>query len=92
VSRFSVANRRRETVGQGVGDGFSQALELVAGPLVFGFLGWLLDAKLGTSPLFAVVFAVFGVLGAVVAQYFRYMDRIRRQDEGRPWTRRRVVS
>jgi F0F1-type ATP synthase assembly protein I len=67
----------------------SQALALVAGPVLFGFLGYLLDHALGTGAVFTVGFALFGIGGAVLSQYYLYMERVRRQDEGRPWTRRR---
>ena len=73
---------------QGYGDGLTQALSLVVGPLLFGLLGAFLDSKLGTSPLFLLVFGLFGVLGACVTAYYEYRARIARHDEGKPWTRR----
>ena len=36
---------------QGAGDALSTAFELAVTPAVFAFVGWRLDAWLGTSPL-----------------------------------------
>jgi F0F1-type ATP synthase assembly protein I len=72
----------------GFDDGLSQALSLVVGPVLFGFLGFLLDQALGTGPVFALALGIFGFLGAVVALYFRYQAAVARDDEGKPWNRR----
>ena len=42
---------------QGFGDAFAAAFELVVTPAIFGFLGWLLDSRLGTVPVFTIVFS-----------------------------------
>lgn len=55
----------KRELNAGFGDALARAFELVATPGVFGLLGWLLDRKLGTTPLFALVF-FFVVLGYVV--------------------------
>ncbi len=73
---------------QGYGDGLTQALSLVVGPLLFGLLGAFLDAKLGTQPLFLLVLGLFGLLAAVTTAYYEYRARVARHDEGKPWTRR----
>ena len=49
--------KRRE----GSGDAFAAAFELVATPAIFGFLGWLLDGRLGTAPIFTVAFVVIAL-------------------------------
>jgi F0F1-type ATP synthase assembly protein I len=54
----------KRELNAGFGDALARAFELVATPGVFGFLGWLLDRKLGTTPLFAFAF-FFVVLGYV---------------------------
>jgi F0F1-type ATP synthase assembly protein I len=73
---------------QGYGDGLTQALSLVVGPVLFGLFGAFLDSKLGTSPLLLLVFGLFGVLAACVTAYYEYRDRVARHDEGKPWARR----
>jgi F0F1-type ATP synthase assembly protein I len=83
-----VALRSERARRSGFDDGLSQALSLVVGPLVFAFLGFLLDRALGTGPIFLVALGIFGFLGAVVALYFRYTAAVARDDEGKPWNRR----
>jgi F0F1-type ATP synthase assembly protein I len=78
----------RSTWKQGSDDGFTQAVELVVTPLLFGALGWFLDARYATGPAFTVALALLGVVGASITQYYRYVARIARDDEGKPWTRR----
>jgi F0F1-type ATP synthase assembly protein I len=73
---------------QGYGDGLTQALTLVVGPVLFGLLGAFIDSKVGTSPLFLIAFGLFGVLAAATTAYFEYRGRIERHDEGKPWARR----
>ena len=51
-------------------------------------LGWWLDGWLGTSPLFAIVFGLVGVVGVSVASYYDVQGaRWRSEEEGKPWTR-----
>ena len=69
-------------------DGFSQAFEFAAGPILFGLIGWLIDNAAGTGPLFLVIFAVFGMLATCASFFYRYQAETARQDEGKPWTRR----
>lgn len=77
-----------QAAGHRFNDGLSQALSLVFGPVLFGFLGWLLDRALGTGPVFLLAFGIFGFLGAVVALYYRYKDAIEQQEADKPWNRR----
>ena len=44
----------RRDLYNGFGDALSRAVELVLTPAVFGFLGWLLDGWIGTTPLFTI--------------------------------------
>ena len=50
--------RERSKIYNQASDGFSRAVEMVATPLIFGFLGHRLDAWVGTNPLFTVVLAL----------------------------------
>jgi F0F1-type ATP synthase assembly protein I len=74
--------------GGGADDGLSQALSLVVGPVIFAFLGFLLDQTLGTGPLFLVGFGILGFLAAVLALYFRYQAAMAKQEADKPWNRR----
>jgi F0F1-type ATP synthase assembly protein I len=73
---------------QGYGDGLTQALSLVVGPVLFGLLGAFLDSKLGTSPVLLLALGFLGVLAACITAYYEYRARIARHDEGKPWARR----
>ena len=77
-----------QAAGHRFNDGFSQALSLVAGPVLFAFLGWLLDRSLGTGPVFMLAFGILGFLGAVVALYYRYKDAMAKEEADKPWNRR----
>jgi F0F1-type ATP synthase assembly protein I len=64
-------------VNTGLGDGLAAAFELIATPLVFGFLGYLLDQRLGTHLVFLFTFS-FIVLGyevwKLVSHYLQAMN------------------
>ena len=72
---------------QGYGDGLSQALSLVVGPVLFGALGALLDSRLGTRPVFLLALGLLGVLAAGTTAYYEYRARMARHDDGKPWAR-----
>ena len=57
--------QEKRELNTGFGDALARAFELVATPLIFAFFGWLLDRRLGTSPIFAFAF-FFVVLGYVI--------------------------
>ena len=54
------------------------AFEMIVTPSIFGFLGYVLDRRVGTLPLFMLVFSLF-TLGYMVwktwARYERQMQR-----------------
>jgi positive regulator of sigma E activity len=73
-------------------DALSHGMAMVAVPVLFGFLGYLLDGQLGTGWIFVVLFAAFGVTCSFGSAYYRYERRIAEHDEGKPWTRARVQT
>jgi F0F1-type ATP synthase assembly protein I len=50
---------QRRELNNGFGDSLAKAVELTLTPAIFGFLGYLLDRRLDTSPLFLLLFALF---------------------------------
>jgi F0F1-type ATP synthase assembly protein I len=72
----------------GADDGLSQALSLVVGPVLFAFVGYLIDQALGTGPVFLLTLGILGFLGAVTALYFRYQAAMARDEADKPWNRR----
>ena len=54
----------------------SGAYELVLGAVVFGLIGLLIDRRVGTTPVFLLVFSIAGLAGASISLYYRYKYRI----------------
>lgn len=50
--------------------------ELVVSPVILGLLGWWIDGRAGTSPLFLVVLAAVGVAGAATKLYYQYRTTV----------------
>jgi F0F1-type ATP synthase assembly protein I len=72
------------------GDALSHGLAMVVAPTVLGLLGAWFDSLAGTSPLFLIALAAFGVAGSFASAFYRYEQKISRHDAGKPWTRRAV--
>jgi F0F1-type ATP synthase assembly protein I len=67
---FDLAARRQ--LNRGYSDGLSRALEIVVTPLLFGFLGRLVDNWLGTAPWFMIGLGAFAVTGMFVRFWLGY--------------------
>lgn len=59
----------------------SGSFELVFAPVIMALVGLWLDRTVGTTPWFTVGLAVFGAVGAVVAQYYTYQREVTRLAE-----------
>ncbi len=79
----------RRGLYQGFGNALALAVELVAVPVVFLLSGLWLDGRLGTRPLFTIVLLVVAVVGMALRSYYAYQERIRLEEEGKPWARPR---
>lgn len=79
--------KARQELNQGFGNAMGLAVEMVGTPLIFGFLGWLLDRWLGTSPLFVVALGLFGVVGMAVKTYYGYVEKMKQHEVGAPWAK-----
>jgi F0F1-type ATP synthase assembly protein I len=84
-----VRNRRAATQ-QGYNDALTQALTFVVAPVLLGLLGFAIDRWLGTGPVFMLALASLGVVATFVTAYYEYQARCAREDEGKPWSRRRA--
>lgn len=71
------ANQRadKREINRQLGDSHG-SYELVVSPVILGLLGWWIDGRAGTGPWFLIVFAVFGVTGAVTKIYLEYRRRM----------------
>ncbi len=54
----------------------SGSYELVLGSVIFGLIGLFIDRRIGTTPLFMLVFTIAGMAGAAISIYYRYTHRI----------------
>lgn len=62
--------------------------ELVVSPVILALLGFWLDRTIDTTPLFTVLFAVVGLVGACTKIYYGYMAEMDEHEKGKPWAKR----
>ncbi len=79
--------RARQQLNRGYNDGLARGTEIVATPLLFGGIGWVLDRWLGTDPFLAIGLGVFGVVGIFVKLKLGYDQQMDQAEAGKPWTR-----
>jgi hypothetical protein len=77
---FDLAAKRQ--LNRGYSDGLSRALEIVLMPLIFGFIGHLVDGWLGTGPGFMIGRGAFAGTGLFVRFWLGY-DREMRAHEAK---------
>jgi Putative F0F1-ATPase subunit Ca2+/Mg2+ transporter len=77
---FDLAARRQ--LNRGYNDSLSRAVEIVATPLLFGWVGYLIDGWIGIRPVLTLVLATVGVAGIFVKMWLGY-DRQMREHEAR---------
>lgn len=78
----------RRELNNGFGNALSKAVELVVTPLIFAFLGHLLDLWLNTGMVFALGLGVF-TLGYVSWKFYMGYDAKMRAEEDRVLKRER---
>ena len=64
----------------GFGDALSVAFEMVVTPAIFGFLGYLLDRQIGTTPIFLATFSVLTLAYMVWKTYAKYELQMQREE------------
>ena len=79
----------RRALNNGFGDALAQAFEFAVTPVLFALFGLWLDGRTGTGPLWVVVFSVLGITGVCIRTIYAYKARVEKEEEGKPWTRRR---
>ncbi len=78
----------RQHLYNGFGNGLARAIELALTPLVFGFLGHLLDSWLGTNPVFTALLVVFALAGISARMYYGYDTEMKQHESSGPWARK----
>jgi F0F1-type ATP synthase assembly protein I len=79
------AIEERRKLYSGFGETFSRAVEFVATPAIFGFLGHLIDGRTGTAPLFTLVLGVFAVVGMLLRFLLDYSRQMDAEEAKAPW-------
>jgi len=64
-------------------DSLSRGMEIAGTTLVFFVLGWFADSRLGTTPLFMIVFVVVAMVAQFVKMYYLYSAEMRRLEAER---------
>lgn len=77
---FDLATKRK--LNKGFSDGFTRAVEIVVSPVLLGFVGSLVDGRLGTRPGFTLGLAIFGVCGIFAKLWLGY-DRDMKAEEAK---------
>jgi F0F1-type ATP synthase assembly protein I len=85
----TVEFRDQQATHKGFGDALALGVEMVFTPLLFAAAGWWLDGRIGTRPLFAILFGALALVGVSVRVYYEYVARMAKEEEGKPWTRHR---
>jgi F0F1-type ATP synthase assembly protein I len=62
------------------------SFELALAPVIMALLGLWIDRTLGTTPLFVVLLAVFGMAGAAVKIVYQYRHQMAEHDSSAPWS------
>lgn len=74
-------------MNRGLDDGLSKAFELALTPVLVAGMGWFIDTRIETIPLFTLVFFFLGVIGTSLSLWYRYdaamVEEQRRATEAR---------
>ncbi|MGQ0617585.1 MAG: AtpZ/AtpI family protein [Acidimicrobiia bacterium] len=62
----------RRELTKGFGDSLSRAFELVLTPVIFGAIGWFVDDRTGTRPLFTLLLFMLVLSYLLWKMYMRY--------------------
>lgn len=62
------------------------SFEIAFAPVVLALLGLWLDRTIGTVPVFTLVFALVGVLGAFAKVYYQYKAEMAALDQRAGWS------
>jgi hypothetical protein len=78
-------SQRRE-LNNGAGEALARAFELVLTPVIFGGIGWWIDARIGTFPVVTLVLFLC-VLGYLFWKQYRAYDAAMRYEEAKMFRR-----
>ena len=64
-------------------DSLSKGMEIAGTTLVFFLLGWFVDDRLGTTPLFMITFVLVALMAQFVKLYYVYNAQMTRLESER---------
>ena len=64
-------------------DSLSKGMEIAGTTLVFFLLGWFVDDRLGTTPLFMITFVLVALVAQFVKLYYVYNAQMTRLESER---------
>lgn len=64
-------------------DSLSKGMEIAGTTLVFFLLGWFVDDRLGTTPLFMITFVIVALVAQFVKLYYVYNAQMTRLESER---------
>ena len=73
--------RDRQEAYNGFGETLARAFEMVVTPVVCGFLGWLLDRWLGTSPVFTAGLFGLAIVSMAIKTYYGYVEEMKAHED-----------
>ncbi len=66
----------RRELNNGFGEGLTRAFELAITPTLFAGLGWFVDRRLGTTPLFMITLLLLTMVGMGLRWWYDYDRRM----------------
>ena len=75
--------RDQRELMSGFGDGLARAFELAVTPLIFGAIGWFLDRRFGTQPLFLLIAFFAAIVGIGVREWAAYDAAMKVEEQRR---------
>ena len=79
--------QQRRELNNGFGESLARAFELVTTPLIMGFIGFLVDGKAGTRPLFMLLFAFITFVYLAWKMWGSYERRMQEHEAQLPGAR-----
>lgn len=78
----------RRELHNSMGDGLALAFQIALTPMVFAFLGYQLDRRIGRVPLFTIILFLVAMVGVFISQWAQYEHRMKQADAKAVWAKR----